>query len=169
MPDRPNRLFEIWLEEWRNDAMLRNSILGNQLTKALDSLKRYPLPLESGKECIILQYFGTKLCLMLDKKLEEHRRRESAKAADAHSSEATDNANCIIASKEQEQAVDDKVVEIQKKTARVVRQAKNTKQNAPKKLVNVNEIASKESDRQIYLEPNTFDIILLVDTQETCG
>ncbi|XP_050445502.1 crossover junction endonuclease MUS81 [Cataglyphis hispanica] len=166
MPDRPNRLFEIWLEEWRNDAKLRNSELCNQFTKALDSLKRYPLPLESGKECIILQHFGTKLCSMLDKKLEEQRRHESAKAADANFSKAIDNADCITASRKQPV---DKVVEIQEKTTKVVRQAKNTKQNISKKLVNVNEIASKESDRQIYLKPNTFDVILLVDTQETCG
>ncbi|XP_070165653.1 crossover junction endonuclease MUS81 [Polyergus mexicanus] len=166
VPDRPNRLFEIWLEEWRNDARLRNSELCNRFTKALDSLKRYPLPLESGKECIILQHFGTKLCSMLDKKLEEQKRRESAKAAGVHFSKAIDNADCITASRKQPV---DKVVEIQEKAAGVARQAKKTKQNALKKLVNVNEIASKESDRLIYLEPNTFDIILLVDTQETCG
>lgn len=164
MPDRPNRLFEIWLEEWRNDAMLRNSNLGNQFTKALDSLKRYPLPLESGKECIILQHFGTKLCSMLDKKLEEQRRRESMKAADILFSETTNNGDYIARSKEQ--PMDDKVDDTQEKTVRV-RQAKNIKQNPPKKTVNVNEITSK--DKQIYLEPNTFDIILLVDTQETCG
>lgn len=103
---------------------------------------------------------------MLDKKLKEQKRHESAKAAGVHFSKAIDNADCITASRKQPV---DKVVEIQEKTARVVRQAKNTKQNASKKLVNVNEIASKESNRQIYLEPNTFDIILLVDTQETCG
>lgn len=100
---------------------------------------------------------------MLDKKLEEQRKRESTKAADTHFSEATDNADYIAGS--EEQPVDDKVDDTQEKTVRVVRQAKNTKQNAPKKPVNVNEIASKE----IHLEPNTFDIILLVDTQETCG
>lgn len=158
VPDRPNRLFETWLEEWRDHAMLRNSELCSQFTKALDSLKRYPLPLESGKECIILQHFGTKLCSMLDKKLEEQKRHESAKAID--------NADCITASRKQ--PLDDKVVETQEKTARV-RQARNTKQTALKKLANIDENASKKNDRQIYLESNTFDIILLVDTQETCG
>lgn len=58
VPERPNRLFEGWLEEWRNEAVLRNSELRDHFTKALDSLRRYPLPLESGKECIILQHFG---------------------------------------------------------------------------------------------------------------
>ncbi|XP_025262510.1 crossover junction endonuclease MUS81 isoform X3 [Camponotus floridanus] len=158
VPDRPNRQFETWLEEWRDHAMLRNSELCGQFTKALDSLKRYPLPLESGKECIILQHFGTKLCSMLDKKLEEQRRHESVKTIV--------DADCITASRKQ--LLDDKVVETQEKTARV-RQARNTKQSAPKKLANIDEIASKENGRQIYLESNAFDIILLVDTQETCG
>lgn len=138
--------------------MLRNSELCVQFTKALDSLKRYPLPLESGKECIILQHFGMKLCSMLDKKLEEQRRQESIKTIV--------DADCITASRKQ--LLDDKVVETQEKTARV-RQARNTKQSAPKKLANIDEIASKENDRQIYLKSNAFDIILLVDTQETCG
>lgn len=138
--------------------MLRNSELCGQFTKALDSLKRYPLPLESGKECIILQHFGTKLCLMLDKKLEEQRRHESAKAIV--------DADCITASRKQ--LLDDRVVETQEKPARV-RQARNTKQNARKKFANIDEIALEENDRQIYLESNAFDIILLVDTQETCG
>lgn len=100
---------------------------------------------------------------MLDKKLEEQRRHESAKTTEF--SEAVDKADCIAASSKP--PLGDKVVEVQEKTTRAIRQAKSTKQNAPKKLVNVNEIA--ENEGQIYLEPNTFDIILLVDTQETCG
>lgn len=95
---------------------------------------------------------------MLDKKLEEQRRYESAKAVDS--------VDCITTSRKQ--SVADKVVAIQEKTARV-RQVKNTRQNVAKKLANIDEIASNENDRQIHLESNTFDIILLVDTQETCG
>lgn len=95
---------------------------------------------------------------MLDKKLEEQRRHESAKAVD--------NVDCITVSRKQ--LMDDKVAETQEKIVRV-RKVKNTRQNAAKKLANIDEIASKENDRQIHLESNTFDIILLVDSQETCG
>nr|XP_034176005.1 crossover junction endonuclease MUS81 [Osmia lignaria] len=70
---RPNPLFELWLEEWKKEAAFRNSTLEHNFSKALASLKKYPLPLNSGKDCIILKDFGTKLCLMLDKKLEEYK------------------------------------------------------------------------------------------------
>lgn len=41
--------------------------------QALSSLQKYPLPLNSGKECLILKYFGPKLCTKLDNKLKEHK------------------------------------------------------------------------------------------------
>lgn len=165
--DRPNRLFESWLEEWRNEAVLRNSELQNHFTKALNSLKRYPLPLESGRECIILQHFGTKLCTMLDKKLEEHRRQESCKAVDACFSEIGSNDDYSAASRKKP-IEKYKILEAQEKTAEI-KEAKNTKKNTSKKLANANEFATRETDRQISLEPSTFDVVLLVDTQEICG
>ncbi|XP_076632122.1 mus81 structure-specific endonuclease subunit [Colletes latitarsis] len=70
---KPNPLFELWLEEWRKQAASKNSDLQYNLSKALASLRKYPLPLKSGKDCIILQHFGKKLCLMLDKQLEKHK------------------------------------------------------------------------------------------------
>ncbi|XP_012529638.2 crossover junction endonuclease MUS81 [Monomorium pharaonis] len=169
--DRPNCLFESWLEEWRDEAILRNSELRDHFAKALDSLRRYPLPLESGRECIILQHFGAKLCSMLDRKLEEHRRQESTKTVDARSSfEETGSKENSTAkeSREKPARFACQVVEVQEKTV-VAKQAKNAKKNAPRRLVNTNEIALQEANRQILFEPNTFDIILLVDTQETCG
>ncbi|XP_071575988.1 crossover junction endonuclease MUS81 isoform X1 [Temnothorax nylanderi] len=168
VPDRPNHLFESWLEEWRNEAVLRNSELQKHFTKALDSLRRYPLPLESGKECIILQHFGTKLCSMLDKKLEEYRRQEFTKAVDACFSQTSSNDDRTVVSREKP-VEKCKIVEVQEKSSAVAKQVKNTKKNASKRLANANEIASREADRQISLEPSTFDIVLLVDTQETCG
>ncbi|CAD1472643.1 unnamed protein product [Heterotrigona itama] len=72
-PRNPNPLFEFWLEEWRKEAASRNSDLQYHFSKALAALKKYPLPLKSGKDCIILQHFGTKLCSMLDRKLSEYK------------------------------------------------------------------------------------------------
>ncbi|CAK9814669.1 Crossover junction endonuclease MUS81 [Anthophora plagiata] len=74
----PNPLFEIWLEEWRKEAASRNSDLQYHFSKALASLRKYPLPLKSGKDCIILQHFGKKLCLMLDRKLEEYKSQDKS-------------------------------------------------------------------------------------------
>ncbi|XP_060815160.1 crossover junction endonuclease MUS81 isoform X2 [Bombus pascuorum] len=72
-PKNPNPLFELWLEEWRKEAASRNSDLQYHFSRALAALKKYPLPLKSGKDCIILQHFGTKLCFMLDRKLKEYK------------------------------------------------------------------------------------------------
>lgn len=146
--------------------MLRNSELRNYFTKALDSLRRYPLPLESGKECIILQHFGTKLCSMLDKKLEEHKKQESTKVVDVCFSEVNNKDEHITALRKNS-VKECEIVEVQDKT--VVKQGKNTKKNELNKLVNINEITFREVSRQISLELGIFDIILLVDTQETCG
>lgn len=69
----PNPLFEKWLEEWKGEAVAANRIeMEHCFNKALKSLRKYPLKLNSGKECILLQYFGKKLCAMLDKKLEKY-------------------------------------------------------------------------------------------------
>ena len=37
----------------------------------MKALQKYPLPMKTGQECSILKNFGTKLCSMLDKRLEE--------------------------------------------------------------------------------------------------
>lgn len=71
--NRPNPLFELWLEQWKEKATSQASDLQYHFIKALNALRKYPLPLESGKDCIILKHFGLKLCTMLDKKLEEYK------------------------------------------------------------------------------------------------
>ncbi|EFN89689.1 crossover junction endonuclease MUS81 isoform X1 [Harpegnathos saltator] len=162
--DKPNRLFETWLEEWKNEAIHRKSDLWKHFAKALDSLKRYPLPLESGRDCIILQHFGTKLCSMLDRKLEEYRKQESNNAVNCIAVVSNDENYTKKTSTEENQITS----ETQEK-AIIIKQASNKKKNITEKLVNVNEIVSKHTDRQICFEPDIFDIILLVDTQETSG
>lgn len=71
--NKPNPLFELWLEQWKEKATSQASDLQYHFKKALNALRKYPLPLESGKDCIILKHFGLKLCAMLDKKLEEYK------------------------------------------------------------------------------------------------
>ncbi|XP_044258187.1 crossover junction endonuclease MUS81 isoform X2 [Tribolium madens] len=65
----PNPLFERWLTEWRDKAKENDSKMQHCFSIALKSLKNYPLPLETGKDCKILKGFGEKLCKMLDNKL----------------------------------------------------------------------------------------------------
>ncbi|XP_025104025.1 crossover junction endonuclease MUS81-like isoform X2 [Pomacea canaliculata] len=69
---KPNALFTAWLTEWKNEAKEKGWKSECVFDKALKSLKKYPMPLSSGKECKILQYFGPKICKMLDERLHQH-------------------------------------------------------------------------------------------------
>ncbi|XP_033612553.1 crossover junction endonuclease MUS81 isoform X7 [Fukomys damarensis] len=73
LPVCPNPLFVRWLIEWRDEAASRGRRTRFVFQKALRSLRRYPLPLHSGKEAKILQHFGDGLCRMLDERLQQHR------------------------------------------------------------------------------------------------
>ncbi|CAH2982667.1 unnamed protein product [Chilo suppressalis] len=76
---RPNPFFQESLEKLYEDAKNTNSKLEPMLKEALDSLSKYPLPLETGAECIILKGFNKKLCMFLDKCLECHNSNKSIK------------------------------------------------------------------------------------------
>nr|6VWB_A Chain A, Crossover junction endonuclease MUS81 [Homo sapiens] len=73
LPACPNPLFVRWLTEWRDEATRSRRRTRFVFQKALRSLRRYPLPLRSGKEAKILQHFGDGLCRMLDERLQRHR------------------------------------------------------------------------------------------------
>lgn len=73
LPVCPNPLFVRWLTEWRDEAASRGRRTQFVFQKALRSLRRYPLPLRSGKEAKILLHFGDGLCRMLDQRLQQHR------------------------------------------------------------------------------------------------
>ncbi|XP_004393979.1 PREDICTED: crossover junction endonuclease MUS81 [Odobenus rosmarus divergens] len=73
LPVCPNPLFVRWLTEWRDEAASRGRRTQFVFQKALRSLRRYPLPLRSGKEAKILQHFGDRLCRMLDQRLQQHK------------------------------------------------------------------------------------------------
>lgn len=70
----PNPLFEKWLIEWKDQAVANNSKMQHTFNNALKSLRKYPLPFDCGKDCIILKGFGNNLCDMLDNKLREHQK-----------------------------------------------------------------------------------------------
>ncbi|CAG9769246.1 unnamed protein product [Ceutorhynchus assimilis] len=69
-----NPLFEEWLLTWRDQAAAKESKMQYSFNLALKSLRKYPLPFESGRECKILKGFGDRLCKMLDDKLKAHKK-----------------------------------------------------------------------------------------------
>jgi hypothetical protein len=70
----PNPLFEKWLEEWKAEAANKGSDMQYCFGRALSSLRKYPLPLATGRDCGILDHFGNRLCIMLDRRLAEYRK-----------------------------------------------------------------------------------------------
>ncbi|XP_008952332.1 crossover junction endonuclease MUS81 isoform X3 [Pan paniscus] len=87
LPASPNPLFVRWLTEWRDEATRSRRRTRFVFQKALRSLRRYPLPLRSGKEAKILQHFGDGLCRMLDERLQRHRTSGGDHASDSLSGE----------------------------------------------------------------------------------
>ncbi|XP_069994834.1 crossover junction endonuclease MUS81-like isoform X2 [Penaeus vannamei] len=68
----PNPLFEKWLKEWQDEAERRHSNMKYNFQRARKSLKLFPLPLYSGKDCKVLANFGDKICQLIDQRLEEY-------------------------------------------------------------------------------------------------
>ncbi|XP_072932851.1 crossover junction endonuclease MUS81 [Epargyreus clarus] len=69
---RPNPIFQEWLEELLEEAKRKRCKLEHQLTEALTSLSKYPLPLNSGAECRILKGFDSRLCDFIEQRLKTH-------------------------------------------------------------------------------------------------
>uniref|UniRef100_A0A8C8RB42 Crossover junction endonuclease MUS81 n=1 Tax=Pelusios castaneus TaxID=367368 RepID=A0A8C8RB42_9SAUR len=80
VPSCPNPLFVQWLTEWRDEAAEKGKKTQFVYQRALGSLRRYPLPLRSGREAAILQHFGDGICRRLDERLERHRAEQGADA-----------------------------------------------------------------------------------------
>lgn len=81
---RPNPLFEDWLNCMYEEAKRSKSKMEPILKEALFSLSKYPVPLKSGSECIILKGFGKELCKYLDICLERYSNYTSASACSSN-------------------------------------------------------------------------------------
>lgn len=180
---KPNPLFEFWLQDWLNEAIEKNSLKKYALSSALESLKKYPLILHSGTECIILEGFGIGICKMLDKQLIIYNKKNPdilqkiQLEQSVEIEKAIKNVQSNIWSEmmtqehlQQEQdklltinnEFDNSIMELYKKYD-IINDNLQLKINAP--------IAATTSttNNNICMSRNSFDIILLVDTQETTG
>lgn len=81
---QPNPLFCAWLEQWLREAEKKDSMKRHALAKAVESIKKYPLVLYSGRECAILEGFGPGICAMLDKQLAMYRGNNPDCSLDEH-------------------------------------------------------------------------------------
>lgn len=132
----PNPLFKKWLTEWMEYATRKDSLKKHSLAKALDSLNKYPLVLQNGRECSILDGFGTKICRMLDRQLELHLEHHQ-----------------IPSEREQNESIQEVIKSVHEQYIKSKTRQKEQTQGAPNLIV----------------PAGIFDIVLLVDTQETAG
>ncbi|ALC48154.1 mus81 [Drosophila busckii] len=145
----PNPLFTLWLERWLREAEQRNQKSQHQLRKALAALRSYPLPLYSGRDCAMLRGFGATLCQLIDAELHAHQL-------------TVNNAN--------EQRAYEKQVQQVAKT--VQNKQKQKEKGKPKKLTKKAQQALDEAEQRariVQMPAGSYDILLLVDTQETSG
>ncbi|XP_030017399.1 structure-specific endonuclease subunit MUS81 isoform X2 [Sphaeramia orbicularis] len=80
LPSCPNPLFLKWLTELRDEAREKGLKIQCTYQKAINSLNKYPLPLQNAKEAKILQNFGDGICKILDEKLQRHYRQNGPEA-----------------------------------------------------------------------------------------
>lgn len=172
----PNPLFTEWLEYWVKQAEEKDSMKKFTLAKALESLKKYPLVLYTGRDCAILEGFGSGICAMLDKQLQVYRDANPGKILDEKQMDIKEK-SIILDIKEK---IDKKKIK------------KNPIRDFKEKLDDTLEalLADNAFDQDIEMLPCTmsqptistdfmppkvrlqsgqFKIILLVDTCETAG
>lgn len=158
----PNPIFAGWLERWLKAAEQRDCRSQHKLRQALEALRSYPLPLYSGRECAILRGFGSTLCQRLDEELRQFRALEQQAKVQLPPGTPKSSA-------QYEEQVQQVVKVVQKKRQK---QPKVTAKEKPKKLTKKAQLelaAAEERERVVHMEPGSYRIVMLVDTQETSG
>lgn len=156
----PNPLFEKWLTEFIAQAEKKNAKSQFQLKKALTSLQKFPLKLNTGRDCIILEGFGKGICSLLDQKLEIYIKNQMTSGLNV-------GLNIVQLSESfQKSEVYQKEIEdnqeVIKKTV-IKELVKDKKVSVRKNAV------AKKNESKITMDPGSYEIVLLVDTQETAG
>lgn len=175
----PNPLFIEWLEYWLKEAEKKDSMKKHALAKALESIQKYPLVLYSGRDCAILDGFGSSICAMLDKQLEIYKASNRGKLLNEKQMEVKEKSIiCDIKSAlERKQNKIDPIEEFNKldDTLEALLDGINGDLDENVKTVDDIQLPSTSSTHNIFvlqqqrLVAGKFKIILLVDTQETAG
>ncbi|XP_015904449.2 crossover junction endonuclease MUS81 isoform X1 [Parasteatoda tepidariorum] len=167
----PNPLFVKWLTEWKQEASEKGLKLQYTYAKALSSLKKYPLPLSSGKEAKILEYFGDKICSMLDAKLIEWRQTNGSSplnSVEQSQVSVISGSNPISKPKKPSTTSFNSPKKTNIKTITVGRTATFPKATLmPRIEEKTTNYDFPLDDVKFYLFPESFDILLCVDNCET--
>ncbi|GFY55933.1 crossover junction endonuclease MUS81 [Trichonephila inaurata madagascariensis] len=150
----PNPLFVKWLTEWKQDAAEKGLKVQYTYGKALASLKKYPLPLSSGKEAKILEYFGDKLCAMLDAKLSEWKQSNMSPCSSQSSTESSTGSSSSTSNHE-------------KLLSQIPAISQELNKEETQNVLQCDMDSLPIDANTFYLFPGQFSILLCVDNCET--
>lgn len=169
----PNPLFTEWLKYWLEEAERKDSMKKIALAKALESLEKYPLVLHSGRDCAILDGFGSSICAMIDKQLDVFKSSNPKKLPNEQEIEKKEKTiifdlQGVLA---QEKQKIHNPIEDFKKLDDTLEALLNAGNSAFEDLANVMDELENDpwTKHKQTLRADHFKIILLVDTQETAG
>lgn len=145
----PNPIFEKWIERWLEEAVTKGYKSQHTFREALESLRQFPLPLATGRDCAILRGFGHKLCDLIDQELQRQRKDNPVSILNTTADTFTHDTKTIVES--------------------VQKSKKEAKKKEPSAKEKAKRLEYEESQEQIIASPGTFRILLLVDVQETNG
>lgn len=195
----PNPLFQNWLEQWLLEAQRKDSRKRFALVKALESMKKYPLVLHSGRDCSILEGFGNNICAMLDEQLKAYRIenphinlpdvkdvelmersvicdvRSILEEKDNKTNEHSESMKSIEENAVKLNSVDTAMETLFQKYGQLVEPERyNSTVEAKRSEILATDIPTTSARftyecAKICIKRNSFKIILLVDTQETAG
>lgn len=176
----PNPLFVEWLEYWIKQAEEKDSMKKYTLAKALESLRKYPLVLYSGRDCAILDGFGNGICKMIDKQLEVYRSSNPGQLLDEKQMDVKEKSiifdiKTTFDKKRAKQSVItdfDELVDFKEKLDDTLEAFLADNAFDPDIAMPLAQPSASSSDYtqpKVKLEQGNFKIILLVDTQETAG
>ncbi|XP_055918169.1 crossover junction endonuclease MUS81 [Eupeodes corollae] len=148
----PNPTFEKWLERWLQEAITKRHKSEQKIREALESLRQFPLPLATGRDCAILRGFGPKLCDLIDQELQQLRKTNPDSILHTTASTYSNDIKTVVKSVQ--------------KSKNASKEKKKREQTAKQKA---KQLEFEESQEQIIASPGTFRILLLVDIQETNG
>ncbi|XP_058815642.1 crossover junction endonuclease MUS81-like [Topomyia yanbarensis] len=156
----PNPLFERWLQEMLSKAEDKDSMSRIPLQKALASLRRYPLPIASGRDCFMLADFGKTICETLEKRWR------------AYLANGGEIRTAMMHDQQVEKMLNDESLEFYRKIIGEVHGEGDKEQLTDAEQFEIPDDSIFENlevlDQQ-YVTISNPEAILLVDTQETIG
>lgn len=173
----PNPLFTEWLEYWVKQAEEKDSMKKYTLAKALESIRKYPLILYSGRDCALLEGFGSGICAMIDKQLQVYKDSNPGQLLDEQQINVKENSIIfdVKTAFEAKRAKKNPIIDFKEKLDDTLEALLNENgfdqdiEMLPTVMMTQPTTSMDFMPSKLRIQSGKFKIILLVDTQETAG